>query len=424
MLNQQLEQILDNERQKLLASLSPVCSLTLMIAMVTSMFLEALDRHRDKWSRDGFGEDLFMQTTYCITLYNKSQKGKGGLFKYTALLPIQIARLVNYIYCIRRIPYAGERGNIDLDLLAVYQESGPNKGLYVENETALRWVVRSIKEDISNSEFNEVRQALRDIALRAERTQDRDLVPVNNGIFNYRTKQLMPFSPEYVHLSKSSVNYNEHAQNVVICNPDGTYWDVESWMQSLSDDSEVVALLWQVLGAILRPFARWGKCIMFYATSGNNGKGTLCELMRSLCGEGRYASIPVENFGENFLLEKLPEVMAVIVDENNVGTYLDKAGNFKAVITNDVVQINRKNKSAIPYQFFGLFVQVFNKLPRIKDKSESIYRRCLFVPFDKCFTGVEKKYIKADYLHRPEVLEYVMFKVLNMNYYSFSEPAA
>lgn len=163
---------------------------------------------------------------------------------------------------------------------------------------------------------------------------------------------------------------------------------------------------------------------MFYATSGNNGKGTLCELMRSLCGEGRYASIPVENFGENFLLEKLPEVMAIIVDENNVGAYLDKAGNFKAVVTNDVVQINRKNRPAIPYQFFGLMVQCFNELPRIKDKSGSLYRRCLFIPFDKSFTGKERKYIKEDYLKRPEVLEYVMYKVLHTTYYEFSEPAA
>lgn len=256
MLNKQLEQTFDNERPKLLASLPPVCSLTLMIAMVTSMFLEVLDRHRDKWSHDGLGEDLFMQTTYCITLYNKSQKGKGGLFKYTTLLPIQIARLVNFIYCIRRIPCAGERGNIDLDLLAVYQESGPNKGLYLENETALRWAVRSIKNDISNSEFNETRQALKDIAYRVERTQERDLVPVGNGVFDYRSKQLIPYSPEYIFLAKSVIDYNPQARNIMILNPNGTYWDVESWMASLSDDSAIVALLWEILGAVIRPFVR------------------------------------------------------------------------------------------------------------------------------------------------------------------------
>ena len=37
---------------------------------------------------------------------------------------------------------------------------------------------------------------------------------------------------------------------------------------------------------------------------------------------------------------------------------------------------------------------------------------------------MERKYIKNDYLHRPEVLEYVLYKVLNMNYYALSEPQA
>jgi len=67
-------------------------------------------------------------------------------------------------------------------------------------------------------------------------------------------------------------------------------------------------------------------------------------------------------------------------------------------------------------------VQCLNEMPRIKDKSDSFYRRQLFIPFAKCFTGAERKYIKYDYLHRKEVLEYVLFKVLNMNYYELSVP--
>lgn len=59
---------------------------------------------------------------------------------------------------------------------------------------------------------------------------------------------------------------------------------------------------------------------------------------------------------------------------------------------------------------------------RVKDKSDSFYRRQLFIPFTKCFTGAERKYIKDDYLKRKEVVEYVMYKVLNMNYYEFDVP--
>ena len=47
-----------------------------------------------------------------------------------------------------------------------------------------------------------------------------------------------------------------------------------------------------------------------------------------------------------------------------------------------------------------------------------------FVPFEKCFTGRENKNIKAQYLQDPEVLQYVMYKLLNMDYYELSEPDA
>ena len=112
------------------------------------------------------------------------------------------------------------------------------------------------------------------------------------------------------------------------------------------------------------------------------------------------------------------------LDENDVGTYIDKAANLKAVITGDVVSINRKYKAPVAFQFRGFMVQCLNEMPRIKDRSDSFYRRQLFIPFTKCFTGIERKYIKEDYLKRKDVLEYVLKRVLNMNYYTLSEPAA
>src|SRR5699024_5398232 len=103
---------------------------------------------------------------------------------------------------------------------------------------------------------------------------------------------------------------------------------------------------------------------------------------------------------------------------------IDKAANLKAIITNDVIQMNRKFKTPIAFQFKGFMVQCLNEMPKIKDRSDSFYRRQLFVPFLKCFTGKERKYIKHDYLHRKDVLEYVLWRVLNMDYYTLSEPEA
>ena len=204
--------------------------------------------------------------------------------------------------------------------------------------------------------------------------------------------------------------------------PDGLTWDPESWMKELSDNPEVVNLLWEIVGAVIRPNVRWNKSAWMISDTGNNGKGTLCEMMRLLCGDGSCTSIPLADFSKDFALEPLIRSQAIIVDENDVGTYIDKAGNLKAIITNDVVTINRKFKPAISFQFKGFMVQCLNEKPRIKDKSDSFYRRQLFIPMTKCFTGVERPYIKNDYLHRKEVLEYILYRVLNMNYYTLSEP--
>lgn len=337
----------------------------------------------------------------------------------------QIATILAKLYPICRLSCAGENADTDYDLLAIYQNDGPDKGIYVTSDDVFRVLAQQYNYDITTKDFNEMMTCLRTKVPRKERCRNRDLIAVNNGIFNYKTKELQPFNPNLIFISKSHVDYNPNATNIILHNDDdNTDWDVESWMHSLSDDDEIVDVLWEILSAIIRPNVHWNKFACLYSEQGNNGKGTLCELMRALCGAGSYASIPISAFGQDFMLEPLTRASAIIVDENDVGIYIDKCANLKAVVTNDVIQINRKFKQPIAYQFFGFMVQCLNEFPRIKDKSDSFYRRQLFIPMNKCFTGIERKYIKESYLHNKDVLEYVLYKVLNTNFYTLSEPEA
>lgn len=337
----------------------------------------------------------------------------------------QIAQFMAILYPIVRISCAGASADTTYDLLALYMDNGSEKGTYITSEEEFYKIARRFNRRLVSQQFKEALNVIRTLVPRKLRCMDKDLIAVNNGIFNYETKELLPFTPDIVFMTKSHVDYNPVAANTTIHNPDdNTDWDVESWMHDLTDDTEIEELLWQVLGAIIRPHVRWNKSAWLYSESGNNGKGTLCELMRSMCGETAFAAIPISNFGKDFALEPLTRATAIIVDENDVGTFIDKAANLKAVITNDVISIDRKFKTPISYQFYGFMVQCLNEFPRIRDKSDSFYRRQLFIPFEKTFTGHERKYIKDDYLHRKEVLEYVMYKVLNMNYYALLEPQA
>jgi putative DNA primase/helicase len=352
-------------------------------------------------------------------------KGSRAYQTLRTLTPAVIAGCMLKRNRIVRIMLSEKNTDPNYDVLAVYMDHGPNTGIYVTDEVSIRVLAREYNFSISPKELDHVIDMLADNAPRVMVSANRDLIAVNNGIFDYKTKTLLPFTPEIVFTAKSAVNYNENAVNPVIHNDaDGTDWDIESWMADLNDDPEIVALLWEILSAIIRPNVAWDKTAWFLSEVGNNGKGTLLTLMRNLCGERAWTSIPVADFGKDFHLEPLIRTNAVLVDENDVGEYVDRAANLKAVITNDVILINRKNKTPIAYQFRGFMVQCVNDTPRFRDKSGSLYRRQLIIPFDKSFTGAERKYIKQDYMHRTEVLEYVLYRVLSGNFYELSEPAA
>ena len=345
----------------------------------------------------------------------------------------QISEIMRKIFSIRNICCCPQNTDEDYDLLGIYVDDlvisithdDSMYGTYVTSENIIKSVAKKFRRGLNDKDQKEVLSDIKMFAKRVMRCDDKDLIAVNNGIFHYDTKTLEDFSPEYVFLTKSHVDYNPNAVSPIIHDDnDDTDWEVEKWMLDLHDDPEVVTLFWETIGAIIRPNVRWNKSVWMYSESGNNGKGTLCELMRSICGPTTYAAIPLSDFSKDFALEPLTRAQAIIVDENDVGSFIDKVGNLKSVITNDVIQINRKFKTPIAYQFFGFMVQCLNEYPKIKDKSESFFRRQIFVPMTKCFTGIEKPYIKNDYLHRKDVLEYVLKRVLEMNYYRLSEPAS
>ena len=317
----------------------------------------------------------------------------------------------------------------DLDLLSYYDDdpTSLSYGTYVPSEIEIEALVQSYCYNITRKELDDVLASLKRTCTRVTRAHNKDLLAVNNGIYNYKTKKLMPFDPKYVFVSKSHVNYRPDAKNPIKVSSDGYEWNIEDWMLELTDgDQELTETLWQIIGATLRPYVSWNKSAWFYSETGNNGKGTLLEMMRNLCGPQTYASIPLADFGKEFMLEPLTRASAILVDENDVGTYIDKAANLKAIVTNDTISINRKYRSPIAYQFYGFMVQCLNEYPKVKDRSESFYRRQLFIPFNACFTGKERRYIKDDYMSSDDVLEYVLWRVLEGmdDYYVLNEPEA
>jgi len=399
-----------------------------VIGEITDAYLDEVDpalTGEPAPSPNEIKSELLRRVNARFEAININLKGPDRFTRLKVLTPSQIAHVLMRLHNVVMIP-AGLGGDKRYDLLGIYVGSGTDEGLYITSDIKIDEIAMRYNRELTINAGKEVHNILRIHASQKRRCTDQDLVPVNNGIFDYNTKTLLPFTADTVFLSKARVNLNPQAKSPTIHNDeDGTDWDVESWIAELSDDPEIIHLLWQVIGAVVRPHVRWNKTAWFYSEVGSNGKGTLCTLMRNVVGEASSVSIPLSDFGKDFMLEPLQYASSIIVDENDVGVFLDKVANLKAVVTNDIISINRKGLVPISYRFWGFMVQCLNEFPQIRDRSDSFYRRQLFVPFEKNFKGIERKYIK-EYLGRTDVLEYVLKRVLiDMDpYYQLDEPEA
>lgn len=99
-------------------------------------------------------------------------------------------------------------GNFDI---GIYQYSGDNEGCYDVGEQNLKSLIRGYCKTGTIKDVNETIEALRAICPRVERCRNRDLVAVNNGIYDYGNKILMAFDPAFVFTSKKHVDFVDRA---------------------------------------------------------------------------------------------------------------------------------------------------------------------------------------------------------------------
>lgn len=298
-------------------------------------------------------------------------------------------------------------------------------GIYVseiKDPVWFRKTAEQFRRCLTDQEFRNVMSSLKANAPVRTLIRDPHLTFVKNGIFNHKTKTLMEFSPEYPSFLRIPVNYVENPANPVIQNPDGTSWDIESWICSLSDDAEIQNLLWQGIYAIVRPNNTWDRALCLYGESGGNGKGTYIELLQNLAGEGNVSNATMKDLAKQFAPAELLTAVAILGHENQVDVFVKYQDAFKSIVTGDPFMLERKNKDSFSFAFRGLVVQCLNGFLHQSDTTDSLYRRMLMVPFDKNFQGISRPYIKSDYIRRKDVLEYVLWKALNADFDGFPKP--
>ena len=228
-----------------------------------------------------------------------------------------------------------------------FDENSPTYGLYIQNYPLLKNTIYHASPNESARTHREIYETMMQSIPYVHETSDVNYIPVKNGIYNKETKELEPFNPDRYYLAKIQTNYNPQAVSPTITMPDGLDWTFDSWLEELvNNDPNRIAQMWQVITAALNPGRFYNKCILFYSREGNNGKGTLGQVLKNIIGESLYSSVNIKNFGVRFRTQQLLGKILNIADENPVGAYIDEVDEFKAAITGDDIQIEAKGKDA------------------------------------------------------------------------------
>ena len=148
-------------------------------------------------------------------------------------------------------------------------------------------------------------------------------------------------------------------------------------------------------------------------------------MITNLIGNSNVAPLKLNQFAERFGLAIIEGKTVIIGDDVQAGIYVDESSNFNSVVTGEPVSVEKKGENPYMAVFKKTVIQSTNGMPSFKNKSNGTYRRIIIIPFLKTFSAKDDNWsIKDDYIKRPEVLEYVLWKAINLDFDRFSEPKA
>ena len=336
---------------------------------------------------------------------------KTGEIKQIPVPPLTIANIISKVIPIVML---GDISSKDRSLLYYYNF---DTGLYVNSDIEFKKFASTVEYSSTIRTWANVIEILKMNATLVKPLEDRYLIPVENGVYNLQKKQLEPFDPSYIITSKIATAYKNNAVKP-------TFWDVDKWLSSLAcGDEEVATLLWQLMSEAINPNHTRQKIGILYGQSGNNGKGTFQTLLINLIGRRNVSTLKPTEFNEKFKVSQLIGKVCNIGDDIS-DAYIDDISNLMSIATGDPITAEEKGKPA-----FSVYSKAFclfsgNGLPRTRNK-DGWGRRLLIIPFNADFSGqVNDPRIKEEYVYDKSVLEYVLKKVLEMDFDKFIEPQA
>lgn len=251
-------------------------------------------------------------------------------------------------------------------------------GIYKPAETNLETLVqKELGDDAKTFYINETMNSIRRQTYigREEIGQDPDLIPLENGIFNFKTEQITPYSSEIIFLNKHPIVWTN---NPIENNP------IDSFLEQVTSNQEDHLLLKELVGYCFYRAMPFQNIFLLYG-SGGNGKSVFLDILRNILGDESYSSQSLQNLTRNrFAKASLYNKNANIFGDLP-RTALMESGILKELSGGDMVEAEQKFKSGFLFKNHAKIIASCNEVPESPDQTDSWYRRIIIVNFPYTF---------------------------------------
>lgn len=257
-----------------------------------------------------------------------ARRDKDGNIKKVFHVPLRVIadlmeESLNFARVVDRINSRKERATAPL----MFQDK--DEGIYVHDTALLLDLINKIERNTDENGAKKILYWLTRDADYKQRTKQKYLVPVGNGVYNLRTSQLESYKG-YTFTSKVQTNYVDKPPV-----PSLNGWRIDNWIKNdiCENNPEKEKLFWQATYCVANPSDNKKGCLLFVDDGrGNTGKGTVQELFTQLVGEDNRANLSIEEFEDDFKLAEAVNAALIVGDDNNPNSYIKDSRKLKSII--------------------------------------------------------------------------------------------
>ncbi len=233
---------------------------------------------------------------------------------------------------------------------------------------------KRLGEEYKKTRAEEVIEFIKVSTYVERREEPPHLIPLKNGVFDLKSCQLLPHSPDFMFFNNINVKYD----------PDASCPNIEKFLKEVTASSEDVELLYEVIAFCLYREYFIAKALMLVG-EGSNGKSTFLNLIKTFLGKENTAGrslheLENNRFAKADLHHKLANIYADLPNKA-----LATTGTFKMLTGRDLIHAEHKFQQGFTFENYAKLLFSANRVPEVHDDSDAFFRRWLILVFPKQF---------------------------------------